>query len=51
MARAPGAGNTNAMLDWFLHLRRTSLVRSDADCDAEAVCIGVVMLALGLALL
>ena len=39
------------MLDWFLHLRRTSMVRSDGDCDAEALCIGVVLLALGFALL
>ena len=39
------------MLDWFLHLRRASVVRSNADYDAEVLCIGVVLLALGLVLL
>jgi hypothetical protein len=51
MARGPRAGDTDAMLNWFLHLQRTSLGRSDADFDAEALCIGIVLLALGLALI
>jgi hypothetical protein len=39
------------MLDWFLHVRRTSIVRSDGDCDAEVLCIGVLLLSIGVALL
>ena len=44
------AAHTGAMLDWFLQLRRASLVR-DPECDAAALCVGVVLLALGVALL
>jgi hypothetical protein len=39
------------MLDWFLQLRRATVVRSNGECDAEALCIGVVLIALGLTLL
>lgn len=39
------------MLDWLLHLRRASVVRSDAEYDAAVMCIGVALLALGIALL
>jgi len=42
---------TRTMLDWFLQLRRATVVRSTGDCDAEALCIGVVLMALGIALL
>ena len=42
--------HTAVMLNWFLQLRRASLVR-DPECDAAALCVGVVLLALGVALL
>jgi hypothetical protein len=45
------AGTNWAMLDWFLQLRRANVVRSNGECDAEALCLGVVLIALGIALL
>ena len=47
----PGApAQTDRMLDWFLQLRRANEIRSNGECDAEAVCIGVALIALGLLL-
>ena len=35
------------MLDLFLRFRRASATRLDADCDAEMIIIGAVLLAIG----